>query len=77
MSRRGRVHERAIAFFRRLGDQYCEAVTLTELGGTQHAGGEPEEAAKQAWQRAARILDDLGHPDAAEAQARLTWASGA
>ena len=43
---------------------------LTHLGDTHHAAGDPD-AARDAWQQALTILDDLDHPDAAQVRAKL------
>jgi len=56
--------------FRTLGDRWGEADTLTNLGDIRRAVGELLQA-REAWQQALAILDDLKHPDAAEVRARL------
>ena len=56
--------------FRDLGDRYDEADTLTHLGDTHHAAGDPD-AARDAWQQALTILDELDHPDADQVRAKL------
>jgi predicted negative regulator of RcsB-dependent stress response len=53
--------------FRDLGDRHYEATILTHLGDTQHTTGNPQ-AARDAWQQALTILDDL---DAAQVRAKL------
>ncbi|MET7403305.1 tetratricopeptide repeat protein, partial [Dactylosporangium sp. NPDC005572] len=61
----------ALELYRRDDDRYCEAETLTHAGDTQLAAGRTD-AAREAWQAALRILDTLGHPDAADVRARLS-----
>jgi len=48
-----------------------QAPILIHLGDACHAAGEPD-AARQAWQRALTLLEDLKHPDAEQARARLS-----
>ena len=43
---------------------------LTRLGDTHHAAGELAQA-RQAWQQALAILEDLQHPDAGQVRAKL------
>jgi len=43
---------------------------LTHLGDTHHATGSPQ-AARQAWQQALSILDDLNHADADNLRTRI------
>jgi DNA-binding SARP family transcriptional activator len=61
---------RAIELYRLTGDRYNEADTLTHLADTRHATGDTR-AARETWDRALRILDDLDHPDADRVRARL------
>jgi DNA-binding SARP family transcriptional activator len=70
-------HRRAAAFYRdaidlyrNLGDPYNEADSLVSLGKTHQAGGE-DDSARQAWEQALKILDDLDHPDADEVRTYL------
>ena len=51
-------------------DRYNEAMALTSLGNSHQAAGDGAEA-RVMWQRAAAILDQLGHPDTYAAGARL------
>jgi tetratricopeptide (TPR) repeat protein len=53
-----------------LGHRYNEATTLINLGDTQHTTNHPE-AARNSWQHALAILNDLGHPDAEQVRTRL------
>ena len=43
---------------------------LVHLGDAYHAAGEPDHA-RQAWQEALAILEDLNHSDADQVRARL------
>jgi tetratricopeptide (TPR) repeat protein len=63
-------NEQSLRQFRALGDRYGQARSLTQLGVAHHAAGNPG-AARDAWQQALTILDDLNHPDAAQVRARL------
>ncbi|MFI9812040.1 ATP-binding protein [Saccharothrix variisporea] len=68
---RARAHcERAIALYREVGDRWWESVSWHRLGDIHAALGEVD-AARSAWQRAAEVFDDLGHPDAAVVRAKL------
>jgi DNA-binding SARP family transcriptional activator/tetratricopeptide (TPR) repeat protein len=69
-------YKHAISLWRELGDRYNEADTLTHLGDAYHADGQAS-SGHQAWLDALTILDDLGHSDAAQVQARLKAANGA
>jgi transcriptional regulator with XRE-family HTH domain/tetratricopeptide (TPR) repeat protein len=63
-------YDAAIELFVAGGDRYNEAATLLNLGDAQAAGGDLP-AAVSAWERAAAILDEIEHPRAVEAHARL------
>jgi len=65
-----RCYSRALSVYRQLGNRQYEANTLIRLGDTRSAGGDIE-AAREAWQQALVILDDLEHPDAAQVRAKL------
>jgi hypothetical protein len=65
-----KCYQQALTLFRDLGDRYDEAATLTNLGDTHHAAGNPD-AARDAWQHALTILDDLDHPDADQVRTKL------
>jgi hypothetical protein len=45
--------------------------TLTHLGDTRHAAGELAQA-RQAWQQALAVLEDLQHPEPEQVRARLS-----
>jgi tetratricopeptide (TPR) repeat protein/DNA-binding XRE family transcriptional regulator len=64
-------HRQALELNRQLGDHYAEAETLARLGDAYQAAAEPD-AAQDAWRRAAAILRDLHHPDAALVLAKLS-----
>jgi len=75
-------HSQAAAFYTEAlcayadaGDRYNRAQTLIRLGNTHRAAGDPR-AARDVWQQAAEILDDLHHPDARSARARLEESAG-
>jgi hypothetical protein len=59
-----------VDLFRDLGDRYFEADTLTHLGDAHHAAGDPR-AARDAWQQALTILNDMDHPDAQQVRTKL------
>jgi DNA-binding SARP family transcriptional activator len=63
-------YERALAVHRRANHRYCQAGVLTHLGDAHTAAGN-RPAAREAWRSAASLLDELGHPEAAEVRARL------
>jgi tetratricopeptide (TPR) repeat protein len=70
-------HAEAIAHYRRvldlmgpLGNAYNRTEVLTHLGDAHHAVGDLD-AARDAWQLALDILDDLDHPDADAVRAKL------
>jgi tetratricopeptide (TPR) repeat protein/transcriptional regulator with XRE-family HTH domain len=63
-------YQSALSLFRELRDRFNEAEILAHLGDTcQAAENIPD--ARDAWQQALRILDDLNHPDADQVRARL------
>jgi hypothetical protein len=57
-------------------EEPAEADTLTHLGDALHAGGELVQA-RDAWQQARHILDELHHPDAEQVRAKLAVAARA
>jgi predicted negative regulator of RcsB-dependent stress response len=59
--------------FRELGDRYFEATTLVYLGDIHLDAGNREEA-RDAWQQALIILDDLDHPDAEPVREKIDGA---
>ncbi|GIH06420.1 SARP family transcriptional regulator [Rhizocola hellebori] len=63
----------ALELFRELGDRFYEARILVHLGEARHAAGQHGEAALM---EALSILDDLGHPTAAEVRGKLEAARG-
>lgn len=70
-------HARAIACYRasfdhfhQAGYRFGEALVLRSLGESYRDTDDPG-AARSAWQQAIEIYDDLGHPDAADARAKL------
>jgi DNA-binding SARP family transcriptional activator/transcriptional regulator with XRE-family HTH domain/tetratricopeptide (TPR) repeat protein len=63
-------HRQALALWQALGDLFAEAQTLIRLGDSYQAMRD-QAAAREAWARALALLDDLQHPEAEEARARL------
>lgn len=63
-------YEQSASLFRELSDRYYEADALINLGDTFDASGGPG-MARDPWQEALNILDDLQHPRAAQVRARL------
>ncbi|WP_406079225.1 hypothetical protein [Micromonospora sp. NBC_00858] len=55
---------------RDLGDRWSEADTLSRLGDTRDALGDPT-SARADWHRALDIFTALNHPDAATVRAKL------
>jgi tetratricopeptide (TPR) repeat protein len=68
--------EPAIGLFREVGARLFEAQALTDLGDVRHADA-GYAAARDAWQQALPILDDLQHPDAGQVRDKLRARSGA
>ena len=63
-------YRRAVKIVRETGDRRREGEFLICLGDVRHAAGDLP-AARDAWQQALDILEDLHHPDAAQARAKL------
>jgi DNA-binding SARP family transcriptional activator/Tfp pilus assembly protein PilF len=63
-------YEHALDGYRTIGNRLEEAGTLIRLGDTQHTTGD-NNAARNAWQAALDILDDLDHPDADTVRTKL------
>jgi tetratricopeptide (TPR) repeat protein len=63
-------YEQSASLFSELGDRYYEADALINLGDTFGASGGPQ-MARDAWQKALNILDNLHHPRAAQVRERL------
>jgi tetratricopeptide (TPR) repeat protein len=68
-------YERALGIIREFGDRFSEAETLTHLGDTRHAAGDLRRA-REAWQQALPIFEDLQHPDADQVRAKLAGLGG-
>jgi tetratricopeptide (TPR) repeat protein len=62
-------YQRSVELFRETGDRPNESTTLTSLGNTYDAAGQPHRA-RAAWQQALDILDQLGQ-DTDQLRARL------
>jgi len=56
-------YQRAISLFREAGARYRTAQSLSHLGDAHHAEGD-NHAARETWQQALDILDELIHPEA-------------
>ncbi|WP_435817438.1 hypothetical protein [Micromonospora arida] len=63
-------YERTLELTRDLGDRWGEADTLSRLGDTRHALGDPT-SGRADWQRALDIFTALDHADAAAVRAKL------
>ncbi|MFI6464120.1 AfsR/SARP family transcriptional regulator [Streptomyces sp. NPDC050538] len=64
-------YEQALRLYREVRDRYLEADTLVHIGDTRRAAHQDAQAAL-AWREALGILDEIGHPDAADVRRRLT-----
>lgn len=64
-------YERSLELDRLLGDRFWEAYVLDRLADIRHEAGESARAAAE-WRRALALLDELGHPDAAQIRAKLS-----
>ncbi len=67
--------EHALGLCRNYSDRYTEAEILTHLGDARHAAAELPQA-RQAWQQALTIYDDLQHHDAGKVRAKLASLDG-
>jgi tetratricopeptide (TPR) repeat protein len=63
-------YQHTIELYRNLGDRYEEASTLTHLGDTHYTTANTD-GARDAWQQALTILDQLNHPDADTVRAKI------
>jgi tetratricopeptide (TPR) repeat protein len=63
-------YQRSLSILEAEGDRFRQTNILTHIGDTHHADGQWR-AARQAWQQALVILDDLHHPDAEQIRAKL------
>jgi hypothetical protein len=61
---------------RESGDRFDEADALICLGDTREAAGDLAQA-REAWQQAVTILEDLQHPQAGQVRAKLANAHAA
>jgi DNA-binding SARP family transcriptional activator/Tfp pilus assembly protein PilF len=62
--------QEAVRLFGEFGDRYGQAEALTHLGDARFAAGHLK-AAREAWQQALAILDDLRHADAEPVRTKL------
>lgn len=65
-----RCYEHARKLYQHMNDRYLEADTLLHMGDAHEALG-ARTTAVALWRQGVGILDDLGHPEAEEARARL------
>jgi tetratricopeptide (TPR) repeat protein len=63
-------YHKAIDLFRRVEDRRYEATVFARLGDVHHAAGNPS-GARDAWEHAAQILDNLADPDADSVRNKL------
>jgi tetratricopeptide (TPR) repeat protein/transcriptional regulator with XRE-family HTH domain len=63
-------YQNAMRIRRETGQKYHLAVSLARLGDVWHSSGDLD-AARDAWQEALAILDDLGHHDATQLRVKL------
>lgn len=63
-------YERALGICREFGGPWEEATFLTHLGDTCDDMGEPDRA-REAWQQALAIFENVQHPDAENVRAKL------
>ena len=63
-------YRRALGLLLQVSDRSEQAGVLTRLGDAHRALGD-RAAAREAWQQALAVLDDLHDPDAAEVESRL------
>ena len=66
-------YQRALGIARAGGHRYLEAMVLTHLGDTRHAAGNLPQA-RQAWQEALAIFEDMQHPSADQVRGKLDGA---
>jgi tetratricopeptide (TPR) repeat protein len=67
--------EAALVLCRDRGDRYSEAEILSHIGDARQGAGELPKA-RQAWQQALAIYEDLQHPSADQARAKLAGTPG-
>ncbi len=67
-------YDTALRLYQQIGDRALEADTLRHIGESQLALGQTERG-RATVERAANILDQLGHPDAAQIRAQLAQVS--
>ena len=70
VARNAASYRRAIGLFREIGDRIPAAQSLNHLGDACRAADD-DLAARDAWQQALIILDELAHPEAAVIRDKL------
>ncbi|MER5393848.1 NB-ARC domain-containing protein [Saccharopolyspora sp. NPDC002686] len=65
-----RIYRREVEHHRTIGHHLGEANSLTKLGEVLHVGGDSE-GAREAWQAALGIFEELGHTDAETVRTHL------
>jgi tetratricopeptide (TPR) repeat protein len=63
-------YQNALLLIRKLGDRFNEAQILIHLGDACRSASDRQRA-RDAWQQALHILDDLHHPNANQVRAKL------
>jgi DNA-binding SARP family transcriptional activator len=67
-------YRNALDFYSEAGERFSKAETLTHLGDAHQAAGNQQEA-RDNWQRALQILDDMHHPGADQVRTKLGQAA--
>ena len=68
-------YQRAVNISKEYGERLYEADSLTHLGDTHRAAEEPVQA-KEAWEQAVAIFEELQHPGADSVRAKLASTKG-
>ncbi|MEV2238774.1 tetratricopeptide repeat protein [Micromonospora sp. NPDC049891] len=65
------AYRQALALYSEATDRYHESLVLNHMGDTNRAAGDVT-AARDLWREALRILDELGHAEAADVRDKLS-----
>jgi DNA-binding SARP family transcriptional activator/tetratricopeptide (TPR) repeat protein len=68
-------YQHAVDILKEFGDKYHEARGRHQLGDVHRDAGDLD-AARDAWQRALQVLDELNHPEAGEVRQKLAALAG-